>query len=224
MDLQIISGRIYGDRYEISLPEEIAVQIPVQKFQVCMLIIGLFLIVPSAYSEQTRKQCDKCCKSTNQDEYYQEQCLLKCFRNHDHCRGGASTHTPQQPQQSIERQTPPNEVQSPPVQPPQRQVQPKRVPPPPVTVDQQPVAPPEQPRQAQTRPAFQWPNPLNLVPGREWEAAGQILAVNNFPPQHPNYQPALKAIEGVLINFARANPTGGKLPTTQLEQILRQYR
>lgn len=71
---------------------------------------------------------------------------------------------------------------------------------------------------------FRWPNPLTLTPGRERDAAAHILAVNGMPPNHPNYQHALRSIEGVLINFARANPQGGKLPTDQLVQILLKYR
>jgi hypothetical protein len=63
-----------------------------------------------------------------------------------------------------------------------------------------------------------------MVPGREWEAAGQILAANGVSPQNPNYQAGLKAIEAVLIEFAKANPGGGKLPTAQLERIIRQVR
>jgi hypothetical protein len=61
-----------------------------------------------------------------------------------------------------------------------------------------------------------------LSPGREWEAAGQILAANGIPPQHPNFTAGMKAIEGVLTDFARRNPGGGDLPVDQLERILAQ--
>jgi len=71
---------------------------------------------------------------------------------------------------------------------------------------------------------FKLPDPLNLSPGRERDAAAQILALNGIPPQHPQYAAAVQAMENVLVNFARANPTGGKLPTAQLENILGQLR
>ena len=82
---------------------------------------------------------------------------------------------------------------------------------------------PEKPPGAE-KAQFRYPNPLNLVPGKEFEAAGQILAVNGIPPQHPQYAAGLKAVEQVLVQFARANPSGGRLPTAQLERILRQLR
>ncbi len=69
-----------------------------------------------------------------------------------------------------------------------------------------------------------WPNPLNLVPGKEREAAAQILAVNGVSQQHPFYNDALKDLQAVLVNFARSHPQGGKLPTTQLKRILRQLK
>jgi hypothetical protein len=65
---------------------------------------------------------------------------------------------------------------------------------------------------------------LNLSPGRERDAAAQILALNGVMQQHPQYAAALQAIENVLVSFARANPSGGKLPKAQLENILRQLR
>ena len=80
------------------------------------------------------------------------------------------------------------------------------------------------PRQQPQRPAFRLPDPLNLSPGRERDAAAQILALNGVMPQHPQYAAALQAIENVLVSFARANPSGGKLPKAQLENILRQLR
>ncbi len=42
--------------------------------------------------QQTREQCDECCKKSTNDAYYQEQCRLKCFRNHDSCVGSSSSH------------------------------------------------------------------------------------------------------------------------------------
>ncbi len=69
-----------------------------------------------------------------------------------------------------------------------------------------------------------WPSPLNLTPGRESEAAAQILALNGIPTQHPGYAAALMAIQNVLVNFARTNPGGGKLPTAELARIIMQYK
>lgn len=39
-----------------------------------------------ALAEQTREECNKCCEERGQDEYYTEQCKLKCFRDHDFCK------------------------------------------------------------------------------------------------------------------------------------------
>ena len=54
-------------------------------FFLCISSLIIFSPVPPAFSAQTRDQCEKCCRSSNQDEYYSEQCRLKCFRNPDHC-------------------------------------------------------------------------------------------------------------------------------------------
>jgi hypothetical protein len=177
------------------------------------LLMGVFLAFSfvhasgsAALGAQTREQCDKCCQAQNADEYYAEQCKLKCFRNPDHCMD----------QKSMRKQAPP---------PPPSAEAPPRQPAPSVEAPpRQPAPTAEAPRQQPPRSAFQWPNPLNLAPGREREAAAQILAVNGIMPQHPQYGAALQAIESVLVNFARANPSGGKLPTAQLENILRQLR
>jgi len=171
------------------------------------------------YADQNREQCDRCCRKTIQDEYYQDQCVLKCFRNHDHCRESASA-----PAESAPEQPKPTTAEQPPAHP--RRAQPGYAQPAPPGGQPGPgaVAQEPPPRQPSRGPAFQFPNPLNLAPGREWEAAGQILMANGFTPQHPNYQPALKAIEGVLVNFGRANPSGGRLPKNQLEQIIRHFR
>ncbi|MGB6067867.1 MAG: hypothetical protein WBG50_23930 [Desulfomonilaceae bacterium] len=164
------------------------------------LLIGFFVASVSVHFSssaalglQTRDECDKCCQHQGFDEYYTEQCKLKCFRNHDHCVGEKSMRPPAA-KPSAEAPAP----QRPPSA--------------------------EPPRPQAKRSAFRWPNPLNLVPGREREAAEQILAVNGIPPQHPGYAVALQSVTNVLMNFARAHPKGGKLPTAQLEQILRQLR
>ncbi len=150
-------------------------------------------------AEQTREQCYDCCKSQGLDEYYSDQCRLKCFRNNDHCVGQ------QRKQPTAEAPAPAAKAQPAPTDPAAERPAPER-----------PVA--------AERPQFRYPNPLNLVPGKEFEAAGQILAVNGIPPQHPQYAAGLKAVEQVLVQFARANPSGGRLPTAQLERILRQLR
>ena len=65
-----------------------------------------------------------------------------------------------------------------------------------------------------------FPSPLNLVPGREAEAAGQILNLNGISPQHPNYGAGVQAITGILQNFARNNPSGGSLPTDEMQRVV----
>jgi hypothetical protein len=163
----------------------------------------------TASADQTREQCDKCCKGSQQDEYYLEQCKLKCFRNPNHCA-----------EQKGQREAAPAEPAPAPAATQQR-------PPASIAEPEQPPSP-APPRPAQQKPApraaFVSPNPLTLVPGKEWEAAGQILAANGISPQNPKYQAGLKSIEAVLIDFARSNPGGGKLPTAQLEKIIRQVR
>jgi hypothetical protein len=111
------------------------------------------------------------------DEYYLEQCRLRCFRNPDHCKGSAVKAAPE----------------------PEKKPQPKRA-------------------------KFRWPQPLNLTPGKEWEAAAQILALNGIAPGHRNYQKALTSIQNILVDFVRKNPSGGKLPTARLERVLRRNR
>jgi len=184
------------------------------------------LLLPPAgvsLAEQTRDQCEKCCQNSQQDEYYLEQCRLKCFRNPDHC-SGQKAHREAAPRPS-EAPVPPAAAQQPP---PATDFQPPEPAPGPPAMGEpaRPMPPPRpaQPKAAPPKAAFIWPNPLNLVPGREWEAAGLILAANGISPQNPNYQAGLKSIEAVLIEFAKANPGGGKLPTTQLERIIRQIR
>lgn len=155
--------------------------------------------------QQTREQCDECCKKSTNDAYYQEQCRLKCFRNHDSCVGSSSSHAESAPSPKTEARD-------------ERKKTPESPRP---TVEQQ--APLPKPQVA-NRPQFVWPNPLNLAPGREGEAAAHILAINGITPQHPNYSQALSAIQGVLMNFVRNNPSGGSLPTAQLQQIISQLR
>ncbi len=76
------------------------------------------------------------------------------------------------------------------------------------------------PRHASQRGMLVFPSPLNLVPGREAEAAGQILNLNGISPQHPNYGAGVQAITGILQNFARNNPSGGSLPTDDMQRVI----
>jgi hypothetical protein len=185
---------------------------------VVFLAALLFQIISiAAYADQTREQCDKCCRGSQQDEYYLEQCKLKCFRNPDHCaeQKGHREAAPAPAEPAPPRAATPQRPRATVAEPAQ----------PPMTVEPR-VAEPSIPAQQKPAPraGFVYPNPLTLVPGKEWEAAGQILTANGVSPQNPKYQAGLNSIESVLIDFARANPTGGKLPTTQLEKIIRQVR
>ncbi len=179
-----------------------------------VLLLGVFLAFSFLHAfgspslaAQTREQCDRCCQSQNADEYYAEQCKLRCFRNPDSCME----------QKSMRKQAPP--------QPPAAEAPPRQPAPPAAAAPpRQPAPSAEVPRPQPKRSAFRLPDPLNLTPGREGDAAAQILALNGIPPQHPQYGAALQAMQNVLVNFARANPSGGKLPTAQLENILRQLR
>lgn len=181
-----------------------------------ILLIGL-VTMPGlpAQAEQTRDQCRKCCEGKGLDEYYLEQCKLKCFRSPDHCLDTKAAPKPEakEPPQPAPAERPRA------AEPPRPAV---RQPAPP-TVQEAPP-PRREPAPAPRGAPFTWPSPLNLTPGREWEAAGQILTANGMTPQHPNFQRALRAVEAVLIDFARSNPQGGQLPTAALEQILRQNR
>ncbi len=158
---------------------------------VCCLTLTLVgLSGSAALSSQTREQCDACCTHAGYDEYYLEQCKLKCFRNHNHCEGKGIKQS--------EKQAAPEPAAKEPEQEPAR------------------------PQEREIRLA--WPNPLNLVPGKELEAAAQILAVNGISQQHPHYNAALLDLQAVLMNFVKTHPQGGKLPTTQLKRILKQLK
>jgi hypothetical protein len=41
-----------------------------------------------SFAEQTKEECRACCDGMGFDDYYLEQCKLKCYRNPDHCKGG----------------------------------------------------------------------------------------------------------------------------------------
>lgn|GEM_PF-1230059 len=185
-------------------------------------ILLALIILPwvTAHAEQTRDQCRKCCEGKGFDDYYLEQCKLKCFRSPDHCADAKAAPAPSTEREAVR----PAPAERPPAvepRPPSTEPRPAvRQPAPPPSTE-----PPAPRREAAPRGApFSWPGQLSLTPGKEWEAAGQILSANGIPPQHPNAQRALQAIEAVLVDFARRNPQGGQLPTAALEQIIRQNR
>lgn len=156
------------------------VRLFIKPLLVCfMACLAVQFSAPPSWAKQTRQQCNECCKKMGYDEYYLEQCRLRCFRNPDHCKGDAVKAAPE---------------------------------------------PKPKPKPQKKRVRFRWPKPLNLTPGREWEAAAQILALNGLSPGHPNYQRALTNIQNVLVEFVRNNPSGGRLPTASLERILRKNR
>jgi hypothetical protein len=217
----------------------------------CVSAIILLATSPS-FASQTRDQCEKCCKSSNQDEYYSEQCRLKCFRNPDHCVGQKSKQDARgevaPPSGATPGPAPGTRVRHPagppPSMPPRTAGPPPAVPGPvgpppgragtvaPTPAGQRPVGQPQpgappgglSPRQAAQQGLLVFPSPLNLVPGRESEAAGQILNLNGIPPQHPNYQAGVQAITSILQNFARNNPSGGSLPTDDMQRVIIQLK
>lgn len=149
-------------------------------FSVAFLVFHFSAV--AAFSAQTKEECQKCCETKGLDEYYLDQCKLKCFRNPDHCTKGSAAVKRTKPRRSVKRK-------------------PRR-----------------------KRSAFRWPNPLNLTPGNEWEAAAQILSMNGITPQHPNAAPALQAVEMLLKEFVQTSPQGGTMPTTQIQRIIKRYR
>ena len=147
-----------------------------------MVVVG-YAIHGSAsvvFSAQTKAECQKCCEQKDLDEYFMDQCKVKCFRNPDHCTTGKATTKSAPKKRTTKRK--------------------------------------------RSRRAFRWPNPLNLTPGNEWEAAAEILSMNGITPQHPNAAPALQAVEALLKEFVRTSPQGGRMPTQQIQQVIRQYR
>lgn len=155
-----------------------------------IVLVAAGFACSAALGSQTREQCEKCCQSKETDEYYLEQCKLKCFRAPDHCQGrGAEERTV--------RPTP------------------------------KPAPAPERKPAAKPQPApsaLKYPNPLRIVPGKEWEAASLILTLNGIPPQHRNHQEAMKSMIAVLLDFVKRHPQGGQLPTSALEAIVKKFR
>jgi hypothetical protein len=143
----------------------------------------------SVAGAQTRAQCRKCCEKKVSDEYYREQCRLKCFRNPTHCtQGGRSTATSPAPRAG-------------------RQAKPVR-----------------KKRRRKKTVTLAFPKQLDLTPGKEWQAAAQILAVNGIRRNNPRFGKAMNEVTGLLMEFARGNPQGGNLDTKKLERILVKYK
>lgn len=177
------------------LPEGITSQVSrLTIVLVALAPIAILIGMPTGLSwgAQTREQCHNCCKQRGYDDYYMEQCRLKCFRTPDHCASSKTEAAePAEPRPSERK---PAQVEKPEKRPPKRTV------------------------------TLAFPSPLNLVAGKESEAAAQILALNGISPGHPSYQVALNNVTNVLVQFVRTHPQGGQLPTTELERIVLQYK
>jgi hypothetical protein len=173
-------------------------------FWVPLVLLLSHLSGAAAPAAQTKEQCEKCCEGLGHDEYYLDQCKLKCFRTPDHCADQKSQkEPPAQPQTRSRPAAPPPEASQPS---------------PPATTAPEPSQPREQ------GIVFRWPETLNLSPGREAEAAAIIVQGNGISPQNPNYSKAVSGIAAALIDFARKNPQGGNIPTSRLARIIMRYR
>ena len=201
----------------------------------CVSAIILFT-TPLSFASQTRDECEKCCRGSIQDEYYREQCRLKCFRNPNHCTDQKSRSEVRE-EAPAPSPTPRSRVRRPAVTPHSTSPRVAGPPPgapvmtgPPTAAHRQPAQPPAgahhgmSPKQASQRGLLVFPSPLNLVPGRESEAAGQILSLNGISPQHPNYRAGVQALTTILQNFARNNPSGGSLPTDEMQKVIVQLK
>ncbi len=156
---------------------------------VCTILCLSGLAATSAVAlrgSQTVDECRKCCEKKDYDDYYTEQCRLRCFRYPDSCDLGDIKKAEQKEEDKPDKPTR------------------------------------KKPRRKKAK--FKWPDPLNLTPGKEWEAAAQILGLNRMTTDHPNYKRALREMEIVLKQFIRQNPQGGRLPTKELSAILNKYR
>jgi len=202
-------------------------------FFVFILLTASCCVLPGfsvASGDQTREQCERCCRTAGHEDYYLEQCRLKCFRNPDHCidrkTGGTAQEgrapSEQAPREAVRRAPAESPVPAPGRERTTRTTPPAAGAPPSGTAGAAPSGQP--PSRSSDSVQLVWPSPLNLTPGRESEAAAQILALNGIPSQHPGYPTALMAIQNVLANFARTNPGGGKLPTGELARIIMQYK
>ncbi len=168
-----------------------------------LVLVVVHLAGGATLGGQTKEQCEKCCEGQVHDDYYLDQCKLKCFRTPDHCADQKAQKAPSQRPQALQRPTTPPGASQP---------------------SQPPTVAPEASQQQQQEMLFRWPDPLNLTPGKEAEAAGRIVELNGIAPQHPNYSRAVQSVAAVLIDFSRKNPQGGNLPTSRLARIIRQFR
>ena len=166
------------------------------------LFAGLMWSPAFPQEEQSREECNACCERSGLDDYYTDQCKLKCFRDHEHCRGKKHQPAPEAvtppapPPPRNEVSTPRPHVEAPP-RPRRQRVAPAPQPPPPP-------------------PGFAYPEEVELSPGNEWQIADKILERNGIPRNHPNYTKAMQSIQGLLMSFVRANPQGGDLPRPNL--------
>ena len=152
---------------------------------------------------QTKEQCEKCCEGQGHDEYYLDQCKLRCFRSPDHCTDQKVQKAPAPRPQTKARPTPPPQAAQP---------------------SQPATVPPEASQPQDQGTVFRWPETLNLSPGREGEAAEIIVQGNGIPPQHRNYAKAVQGVTAALVDFVRKNPQGGNIPTSTLARIIVRYR
>ncbi|MFC1834141.1 hypothetical protein ACFL2Q_05330 [Thermodesulfobacteriota bacterium] len=159
--------------------------------------IPFFLSTP--VEAQTRDQCRACCEKAGLDEYYMEQCKLKCYRDHNHCAAKMST----RPSAKASTRKPRSDSA--------------------VRAKKKPRVRQARRRKKRRPTEFKLPSPLQVTPGQEWIAAGLILEINGIPRSHPNHTRALQEMEAVLRNFAQTNPQGGRIPTDALVDIIGKY-
>jgi len=194
---------------------------------ITLIVPALFLVhvaCAQVQAQQTRAQCEQCCKSSGLDDYYLDQCRLKCFRSPDHCaQGRAPREEAARPQRPVATPGVSAPGSGPAVEDTQEeQAAPPQRPAPPRQAAPRPVQKPAQPKQDGI--VFRWPDPLSLTPGKEIDAARDILAANDIPPQHPRYGEALQGVQQVLLNFMRSNPQGGQMPTRDLVNVLMRFK
>lgn len=190
--LRSLAGRISGKVLNVLFAAPMLVAAP--------LVAIVTTSSSVALAEQSVEQCRKCCEESIHDEYYKEQCRLKCFRNPDYCsKGGGSTEA-----QPVAKPEPK----------PERKAKSR--------VKKRSHKPRKKPRTRTVR--LRWPNPLNLTPGKEIESAARILDANGINPQDQRNAPALQAVTAVLIDFVAKHPQGGELPTNKLKKIILPYK
>lgn len=151
----------------------------------CLAILGSATPAGAA----TREECKRCCDTKGYDEYYLEQCKLKCYRDPNHCKPGRAS-------------------RSKPTVAPEKKKKKKK----------------KKRKRRRKKITLRFPSPLNITPGEEWRTAVEICVFNGITSRHPKYVEAVRRIEAILQQFARSNPQGGELPTTQLERAIVRYK